>query len=839
MKKYFLPIMIFCTVAFLSLGVGIFSIDYQANSFANATAQEIEVFKDAAPENLTELQKASGGQLDHWATTLSSFDGRTYNYITPIRDQYKRNICWAYAAVGAAEASILRNGIDQDETNQTLDLDETITAYNRHVRDGSQDPLLLTTNDKYDYGRWNQGDSGAASAFSIMTQGYTLLDEHHFSTSEDVNKIKSALQQSKYYVKSYQSIYSDKNSIKRAILQYGAVAFNYAGPSEIKFYNPNAESNHTSIIVGWDDTIEISEFKPKKPSSGGAWIIKNSWGSNTGENGYFYISYEQPIGGLYSIEVAMQKDYQNIYHYDGNVTVNMAKKAGDAQAAIYEAKLSSPTKQEQLKAVMIYVPEDNLDVNVKIYKNLTVNPGNVNDKINNPEQGDPALSMNTKIMRNGMHTIDLQEPINLEQGEYFSIVIRCKGSNGASVSVKCAVDYNNSINDMTYYLENGQWISFKSSNYYADSSTGNKTAKIRAITNTVDRTTDSVNDLKYARVEIPNRLVYYEKGKELKPEEINVFLDGKLLKNEQDFNVKIQKITSPGKTEIDILGIENYTGTRTTYFEVAKAKNPPNKTTDGIVVYNDKTFLRDVPTPSDWQWVDENKKLENGTNSVSMIYVGEDKEFYQNITCTVDVNKIVENPPADIDISTAEVEIAGSYVYTGEPIVPSVKVMYKDTELHYGIDYTLIFQDNKYAGTATVIAKGGGRYFGQICKTFTISKAEKPNVDTKICTNQKSVKLSDIQLPNNFVWENENIEFTGDRITAKAIYKGDDASSYETTELVFEIVFEEQEQPKPPADSKQENLIWLAIVVPVSVLMIAGVVGFVIVKNKRNKWKNK
>ena len=983
MKKYFLPIMIFCSMILLSLGVGIFSFNYQVN-FASASAQEEEVFQDEAPQNLKELQDASDGQLDHWATKLDKFDGREYDYITPVRNQYSKNTCWAFAAVGAAEASILRNGIDQDETNQTLDLDETITAYNRHVRDGSQDPLLLTTNDTYNYGNWNQGDSGAASAFSIMTQGYTLLDENNFNTSVDVNKIKSALQQSKYYVKSYQSISSDKNSIKRAILQYGAVAFNYAGPSEIKFYSPNAQSNHTSIIVGWDDTIEISEFKPKKPSSGGAWIIKNSWGKYMGDEGYFYISYEQPIGGLYSIDVAMQKDYQNIYHYDGNVTVNMAKKAGDAQAAIYEAKLSSPTKQEQLKAVMIYVPEDNLDVNVKIYKNLTVNPGNVNDKINNPEQGDPALSMNTKIMRNGMHTIDLQEPINLEQGEYFSIVIRCTGNNGASVSVKCAVDYNNSINDMTYYLENNQWISFKSSNYYADSSTGNKTAKIRAITNTVERTTEPSNDLKFARVEIVNRLVYYAQGEQLVPE-VQVYLDGDLLENGQDYLVEALNITAPGKTAIKIVGTGNYQGTRTTYFEVAKAKDPPGRINETIVVYNDKTNLSDIPTPTDWQWANENQKLEIGTNVASLIYVGKDKDFYQNTTYSVNVNKINEKPPADIDISSAVVEIIDNCVYTGEPIVPEVKVLYDSTELHFGIDYTLTFENNTNAGNATIIVEGNGRYFGEVRQTFeiqkaewpkempnrtfivsyriknlnqislncnnwawetpnfdiesnnfkttaiytgldannyintqmqitiirepqleissltelaldttsfvydghektpnviardgvfilakgtdyeveyknntnagqasvivkginaytgtkelffTISQAKQPKVETTLKLHNHFEDLSEIELPNDFEWVEDSLQIISEtKMIAKAIYKGSDANSYETTELTFEIIIEEEQQNLLD-NQRQESLIWLAIVVPAAALLVGWIV-FAIVRHRKKQW---
>ncbi len=979
MKKY-ISIVIFCAVAFLSLGMGVFSFNYQANLFASASAQEVEVFKDASPQDLTELQKASDGQLDHWATALDKFDGREYDYITPVRNQYQKNTCWAFAAVGAVEASILREGIDIDASQKNLDLDETIVAYARHTRDGKQDPLLLTTDDTYDYGRWNQGDTGAASAFSVMTQGYSLVKENSFHQSIDENTIKSKLEQSKYYVQSYHGISDSETAIKRAILQYGAVTFNYSAPSSDKYYDPTASSNHTSIIVGWDDSVKSSTFSPKQPKNDGAWIIKNSWGESGKEKGFYYISYDLSIGGLYVIDLAMAKDYQNIYHYDGDVTISMMKSAGQAQAAIYEAKLSSPTKQEQLKAVAISVPEDNLDVNVKIYKDLKANPGNVNDKINIPEQGEPVLDMNAHIEWSGMHTIDLERNIDIEQGEYFSIVIRCKRANGVSVPVNCSVD-KYSTNDMTYYLQGQQWVNFKNSDFYADSGADKRAAKIRAITNTIPRETDSYNDLKYARVEIPNRLVYYEKGKETRPEKIDVLLDGQLLTNGEDYSLKIQNITSPGRAEITIQGNGAYNGTRTTYFEVAKAKYPPGATSDTINVYSEKKYLKDIPPPTDWKWENENQPLQNGYTQVTMTYIGEDKEFYQTTTCSLQIYKVDQTPSTKMDISAAQVDVVGNYVYTGSAIVPDVKVRLENVELYQGVDYTLDYQDNINAGSATIFVNGMGCYYGQARQTFvikqadwpaeipnstikvsrriknlnqvllscnnwawqtpdaelnsdnfqtiaiytgqdidnyintklnitiirepqleiasitelrldatsfvydgqektphiiakdgifdlvkgtdfeieyennivagqasvivkgindytgtkelvfTISKAEKPIVEnTTIRLDHAVAKLSDIQLPDDFIWENGDLEITAGRMRAKAIYIGKDAENYKTKEIYFEII-----SPVPQNDPKSGSLIWLAIIVPAPALLVGWIV-FAIVRHRKKQW---
>ena len=126
-----------------------------------------------------------------------------------------------------------------------------------------------------------------------------------------------------------------------------------------------------------------------------------------------------------------------------------------------------------------------------------------------------------------------------------------------------------------------------------------------------------------------------------------------------------------------------------------------------------------------WPWSKEEDKVLAGWSA------GWDNRFGPELEDLI----LNESTPEELfaeweykDLKDVRVYQLSDKAYTGKPVIQDLEVctpQYLIT-LKEGTDYTVSYQDNVNAGTATVIIRGIGRYTGSTSRTFKIYKTAEP-----------------------------------------------------------------------------------------------------------------
>lgn len=425
-------------------------------------------------------------------------------YITSIKNQNPYGTRWAHAAMASAEADLWKKGL----ADSTIDLSEWQLAY--FFYHTVEDPLggtagdsvtVVTDSSAEDY--LDRGGNQQLATYRLATwQGVTQEADAPYSTvyNDRTKTLDDALAYGKdaYHLENaYWVSMKDRDIVKQLIMEYGACAASYYHDSAyfnsssqwnrsepLAEYKPTGTStNHAITIVGWDDNYSKDNFGTYKPSSNGAWLCKNSWGSNWSKDGLFYISYEDSPnlnGNAYFYDYGTGDNYDYNYQYDGGVGLSTYSVANAAN--VYTANSA-----ETLKAVGFYTEDVQYTCTIKIYKNCT----------GNPVSGTLVSTQTATEPYAGFHTVVLDTPVDLNAGDTYSVVVYQTTSSGTP---KVPIDVSFSWNWLTGVssAKTGQSFISSSGSYWQDVSASGYNCRIKAYTDKRDTTTPA--DVKVSRI---------------------------------------------------------------------------------------------------------------------------------------------------------------------------------------------------------------------------------------------------------------------------------------------------------------------------------------------------
>ncbi|AKB37032.1 hypothetical protein MSSAC_2442 [Methanosarcina siciliae C2J] len=368
-------------------------------------------------------QLITGAQLSGYPTD-SYFSLVDEGRVTPVKDQGSTGTCWAFATLASLESYLI-----------------PVDSYQWDFSENNMKNLLSDSySEGFDRAYNDAGNAYMSAAYLTRWSGLILDSDDPFNENSGVSPTDKDVQKhvQKVLILPPRNNSIDNRLIKKIVKEEGGVlaSFNLievyfkskGGYDYVTYYNPTIGTNsgHSICIVGWDDNFNKSEFATVPPGDG-AFICKNSWGTNNGINGtgYFYISYydanlgmEDGFKDLFFYTAESPNNYEKVYQYDPlGWTHNYRYDIN----SIWAANVFTAESNEELQAIGFYTPQPDVNYDVYVY----INPVNI------PNGGTLLCNSSGSFELPGYHTIPLEQSVSLSTGDNFSIVVKL--SSGSTI----------------------------------------------------------------------------------------------------------------------------------------------------------------------------------------------------------------------------------------------------------------------------------------------------------------------------------------------------------------------------------------------------------------------
>ena len=332
------------------------------------------------------------------------YDMREKGRAPVVKNQGESSTCWAFAALTALESSAM----PEEKLEFAVDHMNKQNSFQAATKDGGQYTMAM--------------------AYLAAWQGPVYEADDPYGDGETDASLTAVR-----HVQDMQIIEAkDLEHIKEAVFLYGGVesciyTSMQSSESSSYCYDPNNYAycylgedrpNHDVVIIGWDDSYPKENF-PMNVEGDGAFICQNSWGQWFGDEGVFYVSYyDSNIGSHNLVYTGMESvdNYKTIYQSD---LCGWVGQMGYNKESVYGANVFTAKKSEDISAVGFYTTGKDTAYEVSVVPEFT-------DK----ESLDSRILLEEGTFTYaGYHTVTLNQPMTVKEGQKFAIVIRLSTPN--------------------------------------------------------------------------------------------------------------------------------------------------------------------------------------------------------------------------------------------------------------------------------------------------------------------------------------------------------------------------------------------------------------------------